>query len=126
MKALFYGLWPVCRKEFTHISRDPMTLFFALAIPLLQMFLLGYAVDTNVRQIPTVVMDESRTQESRQFVEKLVASDVFRIMKAVDSNDQLYGEMRAGRARVGVKIPYDYARQLQSGSTATVLVLVDG
>lgn len=126
MKALFYGLWPVCRKEFTHISRDPMTLFFALAIPLLQLFLLGYAVDTNVRQIPTVVMDESRTQASRHFVEKLAASDVFRITRAVESNDALYGEMRAGRARVGVKIPYDYARQLDRGTTATVLVLVDG
>jgi ABC-2 type transport system permease protein len=126
MKDLFYGLWPVCRKEFTHISRDPMTLFFALAIPLLQMFLLGYAVDTNVRQIPTVLMDESRTQESRTFVDKLAASDVFRITKIVDSDDALYGEMRAGKARVGVKIPYDYARRLQNSTSATVLVLVDG
>src|SRR5215472_9917369 len=126
MKALFYGLWPVCRKEFTHISRDPMTLFFALAIPLLQMFLLGYAVDTNIRQIPTVVLDESRTQESRQFLDKMAASDVFRVTKVVASNDELYGEMRAAKARVGIKIPYDYARRLQDGSTATVLVLVDG
>jgi ABC-2 type transport system permease protein len=124
--GLFYGMGPVCRKEFTHISRDPMTLFFALAIPLLQMFLLGYAVDTNVRQIPTVVLDESRTQESRQFVDKLAASDVFRITKTVDSNDALYGEMRAGKARVGVKIPYDYARRMQNNTSATVLVLVDG
>jgi len=126
MKGLFYGLWPVCRKEFTHISRDPMTLFFALAIPLLQMLLLGYAVDTNIRQIPTVVRDESRTQESRQFVEKLAASDVFQISMIADSDDALYGAMRAGRARVGIKIPYDYARRLQNGTTATVLVLVDG
>lgn len=126
MKALFYGLWPVCRKEFTHISRDPMTLFFALAIPLLQMFLLGYAVDTNIRQIPTVVLDESRTQESREFLEKMAASDVFRIMQVVDSDDQLYRVMRAGKARVGIKIPYDYARRLQNSTTATVLVLVDG
>ena len=126
MKNLFFGMWPVCRKEFTHISRDPMTLFFALAIPLLQMFLLGYAVDTNVRQIPTVLMDESRTQESRTFADKLAASDVFRITKMVDSDDALYGEMRAGKARVGVKIPYDYARRLQSSTSATVLVLVDG
>jgi len=126
MKGLFYGLWPVCRKEFTHISRDPMTLFFALAIPLLQMLLLGYAVDTNIRQIPTVVRDESRTQESRQFVEKLAASDVFQISMIADSDDALYGAMRAARARVGIKIPYDYARRLQNGTTATVLVLVDG
>ena len=69
MKAIFYGLWPVCRKEFTHIVRDPGTLFFALALPLVQLFLFGYAVDTNVRQIPTAVVDESHTQESRRLQE---------------------------------------------------------
>ena len=87
------------RSRLTVVAAIVTLLFFALAIPLLQMFLLGYAVDTNVRQIPTVVMDESRTQESRQFVDKLAASDVFRIVKTVESNDALYGEMRAGRAR---------------------------
>ena len=126
MKALFYGLWPVCRKEFTHISRDPGTLFFALLIPLLQLFLLGYAVDTNVRQIPTVVLDESHTQESRHLQEKLAASDTFRLTMTVQSDSELYATMRAGKARVGVKIPYDYARRLQNGTTASVLVLVDG
>ena len=122
----FYGLWPVCRKEFTHIVRDPGTLFFALLIPLIQLFMLGYAVDTNVRQIRTVVLDESHTQESRQLLQQFAATDVFRLDTTVQSDDDLYGMMRAGKARVGVKIPYDYARRLQSGSTATVLVLVDG
>jgi ABC-2 type transport system permease protein len=126
MKALFYGLWPVLRKEFTHIVRDPGTLFFALLIPLLQLFLFGYAVDTNVRQIPTVVLDESHTQESRQLLEQLAASDVFRLALTVQSDTDLYGAMRAGKARVGIKVPYDYARRLQGGTTATVLVLVDG
>src|SRR5207237_7258316 len=69
MKSLFYGLMPVCRKEFTHIVRDPGTLFFALLIPLIQLLLFGFAVDTNVRQIPTVVLDESHTQQSRQLLE---------------------------------------------------------
>ena len=122
----FYGLWPVCRKEFTHIVRDPGTLFFALLIPLLQMLLLGYAVDTNVRQIPTAVLNQSQTQESRQLVDLLAASDVFRMVMTVQSEQELYAAMRAGRARVGIKIPYDYARRLQDGTTATVLVLVDG
>lgn len=125
-QKLFYGLWPVCRKEFTHIVRDPGTLFFALALPLLQLFLFGYAVDANVRQIPTVVLDESHTQESRQLLEQLAASDVFRLALTVQSDTKLYGAMRAGKARVGIKVPYDYARRLQSGTTATVLVLVDG
>ena len=53
----FFGLAPVARTEFTHILRDPTTLFFALLIPILQLFLFGYAVDTNIRQVPTVVFD---------------------------------------------------------------------
>ena len=124
--GLFYGLWPVCRKEFTHIVRDPGTLFFALLIPLLQMLLLGYAVDTNVRQIPTVVLNESQTQESRQLLDRMAASDVFRMVMTVESEQELYAAMRSGRARVGIRIPYDYARRLQDGTTASVLVLVDG
>src|SRR5260370_22749289 len=126
MKTLFYGLWPVCRKEFTHIVRDPGTLFFALLLPLLQLFLFGYAVDTNVRQVRTAVLDESHTQESRQLLEKLAASDVFRLSMTVQSDPELYAAMREGKARVGIKIPYDYARRLQNRTTATVLVLVDG
>ena len=69
MRDMFRGLVPVCRKEFLHIIRDPGTLFFALLIPMLQLFLFGFAVDTNIRQIPTVVLDESHTQESRRLLE---------------------------------------------------------
>jgi len=126
MSSVFFGLWPICRKEFTHIVRDPGTLFFALLLPLIQLFMFGYAVDTNVRQITTAVLDESHTQQSREFIAKLAASDVFRMAETVQSDDALYGAIRSAKVRVGVKIPYDYARRLQNGSTATVLVLVDG
>jgi drug efflux transport system permease protein len=126
MKRLFYGLLPVCRKEFLHIVRDPGTLFFALLIPVLQLFLFGFAIDTNIRQIPTVVLDESRTQESRQLLQSFANSDVFQLKSYVESKQEMYEAIRAGKANVGIRIPYDYARHLQDGSTATVLVLVDG
>jgi len=122
----FQGLVPVCRKEFLHIVRDSGTLFFALLIPMLQLFLFGFAVDTNVRQIPTVVFDESQTQESRQLLESFANSDVFQLKSYAQTKEQMYEAVRAGKARVGIRIPYDYARHLQDGSTATVLVLVDG
>ena len=126
MKILFRGLVPICRKEALHILRDPGTLFFALLIPMLQLFLFGFAVDTNIRQIATVVLDESHTQESRQLIQRFAASDVFAIKGEAGSRDGLYDVIRSGRARVGIRIPYDYARQLQNGGTASVLVLVDG
>lgn len=126
MKHMFRGLLPICRKEALHIVRDPGTLFFALLIPMLQLFLFGFAIDTNIRQIATVVLDESHTQESRQLLQRFAASDVFAIKGNVISKDALYDAIRSGRARVGIRIPYDYARSLQNGSTASVLVLVDG
>jgi ABC-2 type transport system permease protein len=123
---LFRGLVPVCRKEFLHIVRDRGTLFFALVIPMLQLFLFGFAIDTNVRQVTTVVLDESGTQDSRALLQRFAASDVFKLQSNARSVDEMYDAIRSGRARVAVRIPYDYARHLQDGSTATVQVLVDG
>ncbi len=125
-QGLFYGLVPVCRKEFLHVTRDPGTLFFALLIPMLQLFLFGFAVDTNVRQIATVVLDESHTQESRQLLERFAGSDVFDLRFYAGSPSEMYEKIRGGGARAGIRIPYDYARRLQDGTAATVLVLVDG
>ena len=122
----FFGLRPVARKEFTHILRDPSTLFFALLIPILQLFLFGYAVDTNVRQIPTVLFDESHTQQSRSLIQAFAASDIFKISAYAQTAPEMYATMRSGRAQVAIRIPYDYARNLQLGRSATVLVLVDG
>lgn len=126
MKRLFYGLVPIARKEAVHIVRDPGTLFFALLIPMLQLFLFGFAIDTNIRQIPTVVYDESQTQQSRQLLQRFAASDVFALRETVQSQAAIYDAIRSGRARVGIRIPYDYARHILDGSTASVLVLVDG
>jgi ABC-2 type transport system permease protein len=124
--TLFRGLVPVCRKEFLHIVRDPGTLVFALALPILQLFLFGFAVDTNIRQVATVVLDQSQTQESRRLLESFAGSDVFALRSYVTSPDAMYEAIRSGKARVGIRIPYDYARRLQDGTGATVLVLVDG
>jgi ABC-2 type transport system permease protein len=126
LQNMFRGLVPICRKETLHIVRDRGTLFFALLIPMLQLFLFGFAIDTNIRQIATVILDESQTQESRQLIQRFAASDVFAIKGNVASKEDLYNTIRGGRARVGIRIPYDYARQLQNGNTASVLVLVDG
>ena len=126
MNDIFRGLVPICRKEFLHIVRDRGTLFFALLIPMIQLFLFGFAIDTNVRQIPTVVLDESHTQESRRLVQSFAASDVFAVKTNALSADQMYEDIRSGRASIALRIPYDYARKLQSGTPATVEILIDG
>ncbi|MGH9754568.1 MAG: ABC transporter permease [Blastocatellia bacterium] len=122
----FTGLLPVLRKEAIHIRRDPMALFFTILIPTMQLFLIGFAINTNVRDIPTVVYDAARTQESRRLLDRFVNSDDFEIVSRVTSDDELNREIVSGRARVGVKIPPDYSRRLLAGETASALILIDG
>src|SRR5260370_13253967 len=92
----------VARKEMLHIRRDPATLFFALFIPVLELFMLGYAIDTNVRNISTVVLDQARTQESRDLLRRFVATDDFQIVREVFREDDLTQALVAG----------EYARRL--------------
>jgi ABC-2 type transport system permease protein len=116
----------VARKELLHILRDPQTLFFTLFVPVIELFLLGYAIDTNVRHVRTVIYDQAGTQQSRELLRQFENSQDFRIVARVFSDVELSRTIVAGRARVGIKIPEDYSRQLEAGRTAQVLVLVDG
>jgi ABC-2 type transport system permease protein len=116
----------VARKEFLHMLRDPGTLFFALAIPVLELVMLGYAIDTNVRHIRTVVFDACQTQESRAFLRAFENTDDFDVIEHVYRDEDLYQRIVAGKAHVAVKIPEDFSRRRQAGETAQVLVLVDG
>jgi ABC-2 type transport system permease protein len=119
-------LFSVARKELIHILRDPMTLFFTLFIPILELFMLGYAIDTNVRHVRTVILDQAGTQESRQLLQRFENSDDFTIVERVFTDEELNRAIIAGKAHVGVKIPRDYSQRLQAGQTAQVLILVDG
>src|SRR5215468_61803 len=82
-------LLSVARKEVIHILRDRQTLLMTLFFPFLELVMLGYAIDTNVRNIPTAVLDESRTQESRALLRKLENSDDFLIVAQARSDQEL-------------------------------------
>lgn len=122
----FSGMLPVLRKEAIHIRRDPTALFFTVLLPMVQMFMIGFAINTNVRNIPTAVYDAAQTQESHRLLDRFVNSNDFKVVKFVDSEEDLNREVISGRARVGIKIPPDYSRRLLAGDTASYLVLVDG
>ncbi|HEX9760251.1 MAG TPA: ABC transporter permease [Candidatus Acidoferrales bacterium] len=122
----FRGLRAVLYKEFLHMRRDRMAIFFALLIPLGQMIVLGFAIDTNIRNINTVVFNQDNTQASRELLDRFRNSDTFHIVAFAQSDKELNDWIISGRARVGVKIPVDYSDQLLRRGTAQVLVLIDG
>src|SRR5690349_20255523 len=101
-------------------------MFVPLFFPVFDLLMLGYAVDTNVRHIRTVVLDQARTQESRALLRNFTNSEDFDVVGEVFTEEELSRAIVAGRARAAIKIPEDYSRRLQAGETAEVLVLVDG
>jgi len=136
MNSPFRGFTAIFYKEVLHMRRDSFAMLFALIVPIVQMIILGAAIDTNVRQVKTVVydqsglMEDSRSvpgrQESRAFLDRLRNSDTFHVYKYVHSDRELNDEIISGRARVGVKIPVDFDRDLVKGNSAQVMVMVDG
>src|SRR5215469_3426415 len=126
VRDMFRGFGAVFYKEALHVRRDPGTLFFSLIIPLLQMVVLGFGIDTNIRQVNTVVFNADGRRESRELVDRLRNSDTFHVIRYVENDHDLNDEIIAGRARVGVKIPVDYSDRLLHQMSAQVLVLIDG
>ena len=126
MHNIFRGFGAVFYKEVLHVRRDFGTLFFSLIIPLLQMVLLGFGIDTNIRQINTVVFNQDGRRESRELLNRMQNSDTFHIVRYVSNDHDLNDMIIAGRARVGIKIPVDYSDRLIHQMGAQVLVLVDG
>jgi ABC-2 type transport system permease protein len=122
----FRGFSAVFYKEALHVRRDFGTLFFSLIIPLLQMFLLGFGIDTNIRQINTVVYNADGRRESRELLDRLRNSDTFRLVRFVESDHELTDAIVSGKCRVGIKIPVDYSDRLIHKRSAQVLVLIDG
>jgi ABC-2 type transport system permease protein len=119
------GFLAVLRKEAIHMRRDGGTLRIALMIPVFQLILFG-SIDTNVKNIPTAIVDECNCPESRQLVDELVATHTFRVVEYAASEDAMRESIVAGDVQVGIAIPPDYARHRLEGTEANFLVLIDG
>lgn len=116
----------IIRKEFIQISRDPRTLVLVLIIPVMQLFLLGYAATNDVRNVPLAVFDQDRGPAARALLDAFRAADYFRLAYDVDSNDDLQALIDRGSARAGLIIPPGYTRSLSGAGTAEVAFILDG
>lgn len=123
---LNHRLRALIRKEFIQIARDPRTLYIILAIPVIQIFLLGYTATTDVRNVPLAVLDRSRGPAARRLLDAYRAADYFSLAYDVDSEPELRTLIDNGRARAGLIIPPDFETLTQSGETAEVAFILDG
>src|SRR5215210_7341720 len=119
-------LWPIIRKEFIHIIRDPRTLIVMFVMPLMQLILLGYAATSDVRNIPLAVLDQSRTPQSRHLIDSFVQSGQFSMARMAGSEHDLAQLVDAGTVRAGLIIPPTYAADLVGGRGAQAAFVLDG
>ncbi len=117
--------WPMFRKEFIQMRRDRLTFAMMVGIPVIQLLVFGYAIQTDVRNLPTVVLDQSRTPESREIIQAFQNTGNFRIVGWVNGLPAVDRALSRGDAQAALVVPYTYPRDLARGRTAMLQVIVD-
>jgi ABC-2 type transport system permease protein len=119
------SFWPMLRKEFIEMRRDRFTLAMLIGIPAIQLVLFGYAVQTDVRNVPTVVLDESRTSQSRRLIDMMANTRNFEIVGHAANRDEVREAIERGDAAAAIIIPPEFASDLKRGHSAQAQVIVD-
>jgi ABC-2 type transport system permease protein len=119
-------LLAVARKETIHIRRDPRSLGMAFAIPMTLLFLYGYALTLDVKNLRTVVYDQDGTALSRDFLARFQESGYFAVVAIARSHADAERHLETGRAQVGLVIPPNFGRDLDLGRRVSVQAFLDG
>ncbi len=120
------GFGAVLYKETRHVARDRLTLFFSFALPVVQLIIFGYAINTKVDHVATAVLNEDRGPRSVAFVDALRGSQIFDVTDIAASRPDLERQIISGAARVAFDIPPTFTADLIAGRPAQVQALIDG
>ncbi|HLO28936.1 MAG TPA: ABC transporter permease, partial [Anaerolineales bacterium] len=118
-------LLAMMRKEFIQAFRDRRTVVIILIMPMMQLFLLGYAATTDVKNIAIAVWDQSQSVQSRALLDSFRAADYFQIAYMAESQEELQTLIQSGKVRAALIIPPDYAHRLTENN-AEVGMILDG
>jgi len=119
------GVGNVARKELLQALRDRRMVFLLVVAPIIQLMLLGYAVNLDVDHIPAVICDQDRTEQSRALVADFFAGDTFVEQVVVDDPAAAQDALEDGEATIAIIIPPDYGRRLTRLEQPDVQIIVD-
>ena len=121
-----HRIWAVARKEFLQILRDPRSLALAILMPVLLIILFGYALTLDINRVPTVIWDQCKTPQSREFLSKFSSSNYFAVVEYTSDYRTIQDKLDDGSALAGIVIPRDFSRKLKAGQITQVQLIVDG
>ncbi len=119
-------IFAIGRKEFVHIFRDPRIIMSVFGMPLIQLILFSYALNYDITNIPTAVLDQDKTTTSRQLVQSFSASGYFAIDRTLSTEKQIDDVLTEGADKVIIRVPAGFAKKIAKGGKAPVQVLIDG
>lgn len=118
-------MWPMLVKEFIQLRRDRPTIAMMVGVPAIQLMLFGFAIRTEVRNLPTAVYDEAKSSDSRALVQTILHTGNFRFYADATSRDEVTAWIESGKVAAAIVIPPDFTRDLARHHTANVQVIVD-
>lgn len=116
----------IARKEVYHLIRDFRSLYLAFMIPLLLIFLFGYALSLDVDNVKTVVLDQDNTDISRDLIRKLDASRYFELIGYASDNKMLNQYLDHGKAALGIVIPPGWSANIRADRESPIQIILDG
>ena len=116
----------IVAKEFIHIRRDPLSLAMAFLMPVMLLFIFGYAITLDVRDLRTVVHDLDGSYMSRELVRGFSESGYFTVVETTRVESEIERSLESGRAMVAISVPEGFSRDIKRGVTPTLQVVVDG
>lgn len=120
-----HRLWAVVLKEFVQMRRDRVTFLMMIGIPIIQLTLFGYAINTDPKHMPTALRLADQGPFARTIVEEMRNSDYFELVRITSSEDEVDRLLRLGSVQFVINIPEDFTRKILRGERPTVLVEAD-
>lgn len=114
------------RKELLELKRDPKMRAIVLIAPVMQVLVLGYAADMDVRDVPVAICDQDKSADSRALAAAFSASSAFVIEEDCASPAELDEALLSGRAELALMVPPSFSRELRSGASPELALIVDG
>ncbi len=125
MKSLS-RLKAIIKKEARQLSRDRLTFALVFGLPVIQILLFGYAINTDVRNLRTAVANQAETHLSREFMANVAATQIVNIIDYVNTPQDLEDQLRRGEISIGIVLPPDFDRRVADANRPAVQILVDG
>ena len=110
----------IAKKELLQLRRDRLTLGMMVALPVMQLLLFGYAINNDVRHIPTIVYDQDQSASSRDLASSLSGTGFYDIVGAARDYSEVDLALRSSRAKVALIVPVGYERDLVRSRPVTV------